>query len=230
MTTQNPPASMYRTEEGLGVWEHRGKVAAVGVGHSPTNRRWDGTAENTIGAWMIIAMRNAMADAGVTGDQVDGIVLDTSTTTGAHRPAGRPIPEDIVNAYKPTDDPLDGIAQISAEWLVLNMPELTNINFTMVGPVCMSNSLVVAAQAIGDGLAHTILVVKGWHNLDGRYYQGGANAENTIAGNAKWSNWAGPASYGTATQFQRYMWKYNKSHDDMAPFMINSRENGLKFP
>jgi acetyl-CoA acetyltransferase len=31
-------------------------------------------------------------------------------------------------------------------------------------------------------------------------------------------------------QFQRYMHKYGKSHDMMAPFMINSRENGLKFP
>ena len=38
MIPQHPPASMYRTTEGLGLWEHRGKVAAVGVGHSPTAR------------------------------------------------------------------------------------------------------------------------------------------------------------------------------------------------
>jgi len=221
---------MYRSKEGLGVWEHKGKVAAVGVGHSPTTRRWDGTPENTVGAWAIIAMRKAIEDAGITGDQVDGIVLDTTTTTGAHWPAGRPIPEDVVNAFKPTDDPLDGIAKLSGQWLINNMPELTNVKFTMVGPGCMSAAIVVAAQAIGDGLAHTCLVVKGWHNLDGRYYQGGANAEPTISGPAKWSNWAGPASYGTAQQFQRYMWKYGKSHDAMAPFMINSRENGLRFP
>ena len=137
MVTPVAPPEMYRMQEGLGVWEHRGKVAAVGIGHSSTGRRWDGTAENTIGAWAIEAMRKAMADAGVNGDQVDGIVLDTSTTTGAHWPAGRPIPEDIVNAYKPTDDPLDGIAQLSAEWLINNMPELTNIRFTMVGPICI---------------------------------------------------------------------------------------------
>jgi len=230
MNTPVAPASMYRTTEGLGVWEHRGKVAAVGVGHSPTTRRWDGTPENTIGAWCILALRAAIADAGVDPATIDGIVLDNSTTTGAHWPAGRPIPEDVVNAFNPTDDPLDGIAQLSAEWLINNMPELTNIKFTMIGPVCMSNSLVVAAQAVGDGLTSTCLVVKGWHNLDGRYYQGGAKAEPTIGGPYKWHNWAGPASYDTATQFQRYMWKYNKSHDDMAPFMINSRENGLKFP
>ena len=30
--------------------------------------------------------------------------------------------------------------------------------------------------------------------------------------------------------FQRYLWKYNKTHDMMAPFVVNSRANGLKFP
>ncbi|MBX7111005.1 MAG: hypothetical protein K1X87_04045 [Dehalococcoidia bacterium] len=230
MVTPIAPASMYRTREGLGLWEHKGKVAAVGVGHSKTARRWDGTAENCIGAWAIEAMRKAIEDAGISPSEVDGIVLDTTTTTGAHWPAGRPIPTEVVNAYKPTDDPLDGIAKLSAEWLINNMPELTNVKFTMVGPGCMSNVIVVASQAIGDGLANTCLLVKAWHNLDGRYYQGGANAEPTISGYAKWSNWAGPASFGTATQFQRYLHKYNKSHDMMAPFMINSRENGLKFP
>jgi hypothetical protein len=38
MTPQHPPASLYRTTEGLGLWEHRGKVAAVGVWHS--GERW----------------------------------------------------------------------------------------------------------------------------------------------------------------------------------------------
>jgi len=84
---------------------------------------------------------------------------------------------------------------------------------------------------IGDGKAHTCLVLKGWHNFEGRYYQGGANAQPTIAGRAKWSNlWAGPASYTTAQQFQRYCEKYGKHHDMMAPFLINSRKNGLNFP
>ena len=81
MVTPVAGPEMYRTREGLGIWEHRGKVAAVGIGHSATGRRWDGTPENTIGAWTIEAMRKAMADAGVTGDQVDGIV------SGAYNPS-----------------------------------------------------------------------------------------------------------------------------------------------
>jgi len=231
MTTQNPPASMYRTTEGLGLWEHRGKVAAVGVGHSPTARRWDGKPETSVGAWSLLALRRAIEDAGVSPDQVDGLVIVPETTTGAYWPKGRPVPLDVVTAFTPTRDPLDGIAQLSAEWIVKNMPGLTHVKFTMYGPGCMSNAVCVAAQAVGDGLTHTCLVLKGWHNLEGRYYQGGANAGDAIAGTSAMRNlWGTPACYGTALQFAEYCRKYGKTHDMMAPFITNSRRNGLLFP
>jgi hypothetical protein len=35
-----------RDKDGLGVWEHRGKVAVAGVGHSPVDRRWDEVSES----------------------------------------------------------------------------------------------------------------------------------------------------------------------------------------
>jgi acetyl-CoA acetyltransferase len=229
--TQNAPTSMYRNDEGLGIWEHRGKVAAVGIGHSPTTRRWDGKPETSVGALTILALRRAIEDAGVSPDQVDGLVVVPVTTTGAHWPSDRPIPMDVVNHFNPTDDPLDGIAQLSSEWLLKNMPELTNVKFTMYGPGCMSNALNVAAQAVGDGLTHTCLVVKSWHNLDGRYYQGGENAADALPGTAAISRlWGAPTCYGTALQFAEYCRKYGKTHEMMAPFMENSRRNGLMFP
>ena len=234
MTTQNAPASMYRTTEGLGIWEHRGKVAAVGVGHSPTARRWDGKPETTVGANSILALRRAIEDAGVSPDQVDGLVLVPVTTTGAHWPEGDPVPMNVVNAFNPTSDDLDGIAQLSAEWILKNMPELTNIKFTMQAPGCMSAAIVVAAQAVGDGLTHTCLVLKGWHNLGGRYNYGGISAEDAVSGTFAMgpgrSLWGAPGCYGTALQFAEYCRKYGKTHDMMAPFMANSRRNGLLFP
>jgi hypothetical protein len=43
-----------RDKDGLGVWEHRGKVAVAGVGHSPVDRRWDGVSmDKTLGAYSI---------------------------------------------------------------------------------------------------------------------------------------------------------------------------------
>jgi len=73
--TQNAPASMYRSSEGLGIWEHRSKVAIVGIGVSPTARRWDGTPETSVGAWSILALRRALEFAGVSPDQVDVLFL-----------------------------------------------------------------------------------------------------------------------------------------------------------
>ncbi len=231
MTTETAPDSMYRTAEGLGVWEHRGKVAAVGVGHSPTSRRWDGKPETSLGANSVLALRRAIEDAGVSPDEIDGLVLDPVTTTGAFWPKGKPVPAEVVNAFKPTSDPLDGIAQLSAEWILNNMPELTNVEFAMYGPTCMSNALCVAAQAVGDGRASTCLVLKGWHNFEGRYYQGGSNAAGAVAGTSAIRNlWGTPACYGTALQFAEYCRKYGKTHEMMAPFISNSRRNGLMFP
>ncbi len=222
---------MYRREEGLGVWEHRGKVAAVGVGHSPTARRWDERPETSVGAWSILALRRAIEDAGVSPGEVDGLVIVPVTTTGAFWPDDKPLPMDAINAFNQTEDPLDGIAKLSDEWLLKNMPELTNVKYTAYGPVCMSNALNVAAQAVGDGLTNTCLVLKAWHNLEGRYYQGGKNAGNTIDGTSAMKNlWGAPACYGTALQFAEYCRKYGKTHEMMAPFMSNSRRNGLMFP
>src|SRR5262249_52917751 len=61
-----------RDKDGLGVWEHRGKVAVAGVGHSPVDRRWDEVSmDKTLGAYSILACRKAMDEAGVTPDQID---------------------------------------------------------------------------------------------------------------------------------------------------------------
>jgi hypothetical protein len=64
-----------RDKDGLGVWEHRGKVAVAGVGHSPVDRRWDGVAmDKTLDAYAILACRKAMDEAGVTPDQIEGVI------------------------------------------------------------------------------------------------------------------------------------------------------------
>ena len=221
---------MFRAEDDLGVWPHRGRVAAVGVGHSPTLRRWDGDPQKSIGAWSILAIRRAIEDAGVAPGQVDGLVIVDSTTTGAFWPEGEPVPADFLAAFQNTSDPFDGLIKLSPEWLVKNLPELTGLKFVMVAPGCMSHAVAAAIEAVGRGMGEVVLSVKGWHNVPGRYGQRGAAARETVSGPQKFSALAGPPVYGTAQQFQRYLYKYNKTHDMMAPFVVNSRSNGLKMP
>ena len=69
---------LYRAADDLGAWPYRGQVAAVGIGHSPTLRRWDGDPQTSIGAWTILAIRRAIEDAGVAPSQVEGLVMDAS--------------------------------------------------------------------------------------------------------------------------------------------------------
>jgi hypothetical protein len=82
MATQST-YSWRRDRDGLGVWEHRGKVAVAGYGHSPVDRRWDGTSmDKTLGAYSILACQKAMDDAGVTPDQIDGVICCDSHIAG----------------------------------------------------------------------------------------------------------------------------------------------------
>lgn len=236
MTTASPTffrssAAMYRTEEGLGLWPYRGKVAAVGIGHSPTMRRWDGDPQTSVGAWSILAIRNAIADAGVSPSEVDGLVFVDSTQSGSSWPTSEPVPENFLRAFKQTDDPLDGLSKLSGEWLLKNMPELTNVKFVMQAPACMSMSLTAAIEAVGRGMTKNCIAVKGWNNFAGRFHHGGANAQPTVEGPSKY-DWSlfGTGVYTTAMQFQRYLWKYGKTHDMLAPFVVNARRNGLLLP
>jgi acetyl-CoA acetyltransferase len=206
-------------------------VAAVGIGHAPTMRRWDWQPETSVGAWAILAARKAIEDAGVDPAEVDGIAMVNDTTTGAHWPEGREAPPEFFQMFEQTDNPWDGLTKLSPDWILKNIPEITNVKFLTLAFSCVSNALPAAIQAVGDGLCHTCLVLKAWHNLEGRYGHGGPGSQPTVSGPYKWtSGMAGPPSFTTAMQFQHYLDKYNKTHDMMAPFVVNSRSNGLLFP
>ena len=94
------PEEWLRRREGLGVWEGKGKVAAVGVGISPTSRRWDWDPQTSVGSNAMIAIRRAIEDAGVSPDQIDGLIVVPDTTTGRFDwppvwPEGRDIPAEM---------------------------------------------------------------------------------------------------------------------------------------
>ncbi len=232
MPTPITPHSWFRNREGMGLWEGRGKVVATGVGTAPTARRWDEKPETSMGALTLIAIRKAIEDAGISPDEIDGLVLTPESTTGVSNDPNTPPPPGWDQVFKMTNVPQDGITVGSTDWILLNMPELKNVKFVMNGQMCMSVAFVGAAEAVARGLTHTCLVVRGWHNLAGRYYVGvGAAALDTDASPAKYGGlWGMPACAGTAMIFQQYCDKYGKNHDMMAPFVVEERRNGLMNP
>jgi acetyl-CoA acetyltransferase len=226
------PNSWHRNREGLGLWEGRGKVCATGVGTSPTARRWDEKPETSMGALTIIAVRKAIEDAGITPSEIDGIVLTPDSTTGVTNNPNTPPPPGWEKVFEMADFPQAGITRGDIDWVLLNMPELTNVQFKMNAPICMSVAFTTAAEAVARGLTKTCLVVRGWHNLAGRYYVGqGAAALDTAPGPNKYGGiWGMPACSTTAMVFEEYCQKYGKSHDMMAPFIVEERRNGLMNP
>jgi hypothetical protein len=50
-------------------------VAVAKIGHSPVDRRWDEVSmDKTLGAYSILACQKAMDEAGVSPDQIDGVI------------------------------------------------------------------------------------------------------------------------------------------------------------
>jgi acetyl-CoA acetyltransferase len=222
-TIKGQAAGLHRAKDGLGVWEHQGKVAILTSGYSNADRRWDENLENSLGAYSIIAAQKALDDAGISMDEVDGVI-------SAPGPIGsrwdRPY-------FAPPYDSEDGLTIVTAEWLTKNMG-LKNVKWVNSEESRgHAQVLCLAAQAIAEGLCNTALVIFPFGNLAGRYSQSGsAEGQDTAGGGAQWSSpWGwGAAGANFAFSFAQYCTKYNTSHDRMANFVVNLRRNGRMFP
>ena len=220
-----------REKAGLGLWPHRGKVAIVGIGHSDVDRRWDGkTMETSLGSLAIQACKRAMADAGVTSDQVDGLICCPENGDGSGGPAGHWGPRPY---FSPPYDTEAGLSIVTPEWLLRNM-DLHAVQFAPAKAPAIGQMMGMASQAIAEKKVYTTLVVYTMGNLEGRYRQGGPETTSDYAkGNGQWSfPWgnSGGNMFVNIFPHAEYNMKYGGKHDDMAPFVINQHRNGLMAP
>ena len=213
------PTERYRSKEGLGVWEHRGKVAATGFGQAPIARRWDESLETSLGALTIDAVEKALADSGLRRDQIDGVVSCPQGMGDSWGPI-RPF-------FDPPYDSEDGLSGVSADWIVREMG-LDNVKVTYHAPGCMSTALVAGSQVVGDGEAKNVLVIRGTGNMPGRYHQ---TPGDTASGGQQFTNpWGWQLIPQIAFGFDQYCRKYGTNHDKMAPYVLNNRRNGARQP
>jgi 3-oxoacyl-[acyl-carrier-protein] synthase III len=164
-------------------------------------RRWDGKDLNlSVGALSIIATQKALDDAGISRDEVDGVV--TCPVGMGDNWSPRPYFPSPYNSE-------DGLSCLTADWLVKNMG-LKNVRFTSHGPSCINTAMSVGAQAVGSGQTHTCIVLRGTGNLEGRYHQ---MDDNTFSGRLAFTS---PCGWQLIPQiafgFNQYCRKYNTSH------------------
>ena len=216
-------ANWQRDKEGMGLWEHRGKVAVVGWGQSYIQRRWDGVdLERSCGGTSKESILKAISDAGIGLDEIDGLM--TSKETRAEQTwAPRPY-------FAPPYDTEDGLTYCSGEFIKKDLG-LKNVKYIESDAPYIGPMLGMAAQAVGDGMAETVVCWYRMVNLSGRYgHNNPANNSNEAkGGNAftlPWGYQSG-AMFNNAIVFQQYCQRYNTSHEALAPFVMNQRRNGL---
>lgn len=217
-----------REKEGLGLWEHRGRVAIAGFAQSVIDRRWDGKSmDKTVGGYTMWACQRAMEDAGVKPDDIDGIVCFQDTIAG---PAGGSASSWAPRPY--FDPPYDsewGLSRVNPQWLIKQMG-FKNVKYAPSNVPHIGEQMGLAAQSVGDGLCTTCLVIYPACNFEGRYRRGGENASDYAAGERQWqAPWGnhGGNDFINIFPHNQYCLKYGGTHDDLALFVVNQHKTGL---
>ena len=112
----------------------------------------------------------------------------------------------------------------------MNLP---NVKFAPTGVPTIGEMVGLAAQAVGDGVCNTCLVIYPTGNLEGRYRRGGENADDYARGVRQWTvPWGnhGGNDFINIFPHNQYCLKYGGQHDDLAPFVINQHKNGMLTP
>lgn len=184
-----------------------GQVAIVGYAHSPITR----SADVGLGPLAVRTVKEAVADAGLTIDQIDGF------TTGALFPssAGGAL--------------TDGVQIVTADWLVeqLRVQPRWLCGFQGVGQIC--GALILATNAIASGAADYVVMHRAMYNPPGRYH---TNPMTHAEGAAQWvaphGFWGPPVHM--ALPYMEYMQRYGATREDMASVVVSARAAGAKIP
>ncbi len=184
-----------------------GQVAIVGYAHSQIERR----TEKPLGALTMEVSREAVADAGLTMEQIDGF------TTGALFPSsgGRSL--------------VDGEHIVTSEWLVeqLGVDPRWLCGFQGVGQV--PGAVILATTAIATGAADYVLLHRAMYNPPGRYH------ENPMLEADGDNQWTAPQGYWgpiaqLALPYMEYLQRYGATREDMATVVVEARRNGSSIP
>ncbi len=183
------------------------QVAIVGYAHSMIERH----ARRPLGALTTDVARQAIADAGLTPGQVDGIVAASLLpTAGSHTVR-------------------DGVSTVTPQWLAgrLGTDPRYVVGFQGIGQV--SGSVALAVNAIASGAAEHVLLYRSLHNPRGSYH---GNSSRRIAGDLQWTaptGYFGPLAM-IALPYNEYLQRYGASREAMAAVLVEARRNGARIP
>lgn len=186
----------------------RGQVAIVGYAQSPIVRH----APVSLGALATETVLAAIADAGLTKDDVDGF------TTGALLPTSG------------SHDSVDGVSIVTANWLAEQLGINPRFCAGFQGFGQIPGAVALAVNALATGAADVVVLHRALHNPPrGRYH---GNAMTHAAGGMQWTapqGYFGPLTM-VALPYMEYLQRYNASREAMAAVLVEARANGARIP
>lgn len=191
-----------------GAFTARSEVAIVGFAQSPIVRH----ADAPLGAIAVETTLRAIADAGLTRDQVDGF------TTGSLLPSS--------GAHAS----VDGVSIVTANWLAEHLGINPRFAAGFQGFGQVPGAVMLAVNALATGAADYVIVHRALHNPPrGRYH---ANPMTEARGAMQWTapqGFFGPLAM-IALPYNEYLQRYGASRDAMAAVLVEARANGARIP
>ena len=186
----------------------RDGVAVVGYAHSPIERH----ADRPLGIITLEAARAAIADAGLTVDQIDGFVSSSLfPTAGDHKV-------------------VDGVSTVTSGWLAERLGVVPAHVSGFQGFGQIPGTVTLAVNAIASGAADYVLLHRALHNpRSGGYHR---SRMRTARGSQQWvapQGLFGPmATIGLTAN--EYLQRYGAGRDALAAVVVEARKNGSRIP
>lgn len=184
------------------------QVAIVGYAQSPIVRH----ATVPLGALAIDTALAAIADAGLTKDDIDGFTTGSLLpTSGSHAS-------------------VDGVSIVTANWLAEQLGINPRFCAGFQGFGQIPGSVTMAVNALAAGAADYVVLHRALHNPPkGRYH---GNPMTHAPGAMQWTapqGYFGPLTM-IALPYNEYLQRYNASRDAMAAVLVEARANGSRIP
>jgi acetyl-CoA acetyltransferase len=185
----------------------RDAVAIVGYAQSQIARHFD----RTLGAVALDTARDAIADAGLRPEQIDGFTSSALLpSAGAH----------VVQ---------DGVTTVSSNWLAAHLGVNPRYATGFQGFGQLPGSVMLAVNAITSGAADYVLVHRALHNPVAKYH---ANPMQEAQGPDQWTapqGYFGPLAMIGMT-YNEYLQRYGASREAMTTVVVEARKNGARIP
>ena len=186
----------------------RSQLALVPYAQSPVRPHHD----VRLGALALDTALAAIADAGLTKDDIDGFTTGSLLpTSGGHA---------IV----------DGVSIVTSNWLAEHLGINPRFCAGFQGFGQIPGSVTMAVNALATGAADYVLLHRALHNPPRGRYHGNPMAQ--AAGAMQWvapQGYFGPLAM-IALPYNEYLQRHGASRDAMAAVLVEARANGARIP